>query len=79
MKKSWGLLSENNELLSNSDKKETRMGHVFPTDGTGEVPVHHGHGPTGKNMPGDYLGDINDFKRNLKLFLRETDCKEVAP
>lgn len=51
-----GLLSENNELLSNSNKKETRRGHVFPTDGAGEAPVHRGHGPTGKNIPGDYLG-----------------------
>lgn len=43
-----GRLSENNELLSNSCKKETRLGHVFPTDGAGEVPVHHGHGSMGK-------------------------------
>lgn len=31
-----GRLSENNELLSNSCKKETRLGHVFPTDGRGK-------------------------------------------
>lgn len=73
-----GLLSENNVLLITAIRKE-------PGGATSSLLMAQGKplsivvmGYWKKYARRLFVG-MNDFKRNLKLFLRETDCKEVAP
>lgn len=80
------LLLENYELLGNSNKKENEGDNFLLIDSTGGPCswyqyncVHHSYSPPDKPKNYScYFWSGNNFKRNLKLFLRKTECKELA-